>query len=275
MKDLVVHLDGSAADSDRLSYAGLLATMFGSHLTGLFTLALPDIGALATPDAAVAAASLFADLEAGMRARADDQAPRIASGLQASALTSDLLRVDGRMEDVIRQSLTSLRCADLFIATTPYRDGEGALWDGLTEAALFASGRGTLLVPPGYRTPDAIRGVLIAWNDTREAARAVAEALPLISRASKVDVVLVDAETDAAASDLARYLDRHGAKVTVACVASAGRSVAETILTEARRQSSDLIVMGGYGHSRLREWVMGGTTLDVLQTSTVPLLIAH
>ena len=275
MKDIVVHLDGGPEEASRLSYAGLLATTFGAHLTGLFTSALPDIGLLASPDSAVAAAALFAELETEIRVRATDQAPRMASSLDALAQTSDLVRIDARMEDIVRDSLTTLRCSDLFIATSPYRSGVGALWDPLIEAALFGSGRGTLLVPPGRRAPDVLRGVLIAWRDTREAARAVAEAMPLITRASKVDVVLVDAEPDATASDLARYLDRHGARVTVEVVASDGRSVADAILTEARRLSSDLIVMGGYGHSRLREWVMGGTTLDVIQASTVPLLIAH
>ena len=106
---------------------------------------------------------------------------------------------------------------------------------------------------------DAIRRILLAWRDTRETARAVAEALPFIEKATRTAVVLVDAETGAADEkrapemDIARHLDRHGTNIEVHMVESGDSAVSEVILEQARRVAADLVVMGGYGHSRARE----------------------
>ncbi|MGL4291321.1 MAG: universal stress protein, partial [Phreatobacter sp.] len=173
---------------------------------------------------------------------------------------------------------SAARTADLFITTAPYRGADGTNWDGLAEAVLSDSGRGTLFVPPGQPAHGPIQRILVAWRDTHDAARAVAEALPFVAAASRVDLVMVDAdpaETGAPAADIARHLTRHGAKVDVKTVASDGRSIAQVLIDEARHGAIDLLVMGGYGHSRLREWVLGGTTRDILTATTIPVLMAH
>jgi nucleotide-binding universal stress UspA family protein len=115
----------------------------------------------------------------------------------------------------------------------------------------------------------------------REAARAVAEAAPLIARATRTQVLVVDppAMRDGSqgepAADIARHLGHLGTSVEVGIVESQGRDVSEIMLEQAHRMSADLIVMGGYGHSRAREWMLGGATRDMLSTSDIPILMAH
>ncbi|WP_170182118.1 universal stress protein [Phreatobacter stygius] len=277
MKDIVVHLDGGAEDETRLSYAEQLATGRGAHITGLYTNVMPDIAMMATPEAA-AAATVFTELEQAAKAQGDATAARLLERLTRSGLPVELARCDQRLGELSLAATSAARCADLFIATCPYRGGDGTNWDGLAEAVLSDSGRGTLFVPPGLAAGQPAQRIMIAWRDTHDAARAVAEALPLMAAAARVDLVMVDAdpgETGAPAADMARHLARHGAKVDVRAVASDGRSVAQALTDEAGRGAIDLLVMGGYGHSRLREWVLGGTTRDILTTTAIPVLMAH
>jgi len=136
------------------------------------------------------------------------------------------------------------------------------------------------VVPPGRQPSDAIRRVLVAWRDTRETAHAIGEAGAFIAKAPRTDVVVVDPETDtddrpALDLDIARHLDRYGTKIEVSLLDSHKRPVSEIILDQARRMSADIIVMGAYGHSRAREWILGGTTLEMLENSEFPVLLAH
>ena len=278
IKDIVVHLDGSAEDEFRLSHAEAFATPDGAHITGLYTNVLPDIAAMATPDAAAAAAAAFTELEDAARAQGETTSARLLERMKRSGLPADLARHDLRLGEVGRAAASAARAADLFIATAPYRGGEGINWDGFAEEVLSDSGRGTLFVPPGLTARGPIQRILVAWRDTHDAARAVAEALPFIARATRVDLVMVDADPDgsgAPAAAMARHLARHGGKVEVKALAAEGKSVAQALFEEAARGAIDLIVMGGYGHSRLREWVLGGTTRDILGASPVPVLMAH
>jgi nucleotide-binding universal stress UspA family protein len=122
-----------------------------------------------------------------------------------------------------------------------------------------------------------VRNVVIAWKDTRESARAISEAMPFLTSAANARIVTVDAERcpGDAAIDIAAHLDRQGVKVEITPIESAERTVAEILLDEAHKMSADLIVMGAYGHSRVREWILGGATREMLETSDVPMLMAH
>ena len=278
IKDIVVHLDGSAEDEFRLAQAEALAATDGARLTGLYTNVLPDIAAMATPDAAAAAAAAFTEIEDAAKAQGETTAARLLERLKRSGLTVELARYDLRLGELGRAAASAARAADLFIATAPYRGGSGINWDGLAEEVLSDSGRGTLFVPPGAAPRAAIQRILVAWRDTHDAARAVAEALPFVARATRVDLVMVDTDPDgsgAPAAAMARYLTHHGGKVDVKSLASEGKTVAQALLEETAKGAIDLLVMGGYGHSRLREWVLGGTTRDILSATTIPVLMAH
>jgi nucleotide-binding universal stress UspA family protein len=149
----------------------------------------------------------------------------------------------------------------------------------IIEAALFDSGRPMLIVPYIQRTGLRLDRVLVAWDGSRSAARAVADAMPLLVRAKTAEVVVVASEPlkskDVPGAEIARHLARHGADVAVRSLPTAETDVANTILSYAADTSADFLVMGGYGHSRLREFILGGVTRGILASMTIPTLMSH
>jgi nucleotide-binding universal stress UspA family protein len=146
------------------------------------------------------------------------------------------------------------------------------------EGVLLEAGRHLFLVPD--LPPDRLRRALIAWNESREAARAVHEALPYLLEVEATDVVVVDDDRipdvdPAPGAELVKHLRHCGVEATLETVKRGKDGVSATLLSEAERRQADLIVMGGYSRSRLREKVFGGPTYDLLHTSPVPLIIAH
>ena len=171
--------------------------------------------------------------------------------------------------------------ADLTVMLRPRRGELGTVEKQTIDGVLFDSGRPLLVMPDPAETRPVGRHVLIAWNARREAARALADAMPLIANAEAVTLLLVDPETGIEAhgeepgADMALLLARHGLPVSVVTVAETEQSVANDILDKAAEVEADLIVMGAYGHSRLRENILGGTTREILETSDLPLFLAH
>lgn len=165
------------------------------------------------------------------------------------------------------------RAADLIIAG---RAGGGHAMEVL-EAALMDTGRPVLIAPP--TAPATVgRRICIAWKDTPEASRAVAAALPFIARAERVSVLTVDegnSEEDHSPERLQRALRWHNPEVVLDRLVLAARSPVETLLQAVDRAEADLLVMGGYGHTRLREAVFGGFTRHVLERATLSVLMAH
>lgn len=142
-------------------------------------------------------------------------------------------------------------------------------------SVVLSAGRPMLVVPPGIDCLES-RRAMVAWKDTREARRAVMDALPILRLASRVDVVAVTRGDQATgAAEVAAYLSTHGIHATSSEHRSEGASDAETLLHLASEHASDLIVMGAYGHGRVREMVLGGVTRDVLQHSPICSLMSH
>ena len=136
------------------------------------------------------------------------------------------------------------------------------------EAALFESGRPVLIVPYIQKAGLKLDRAMVCWDGSRNAARAIADALPLLARAKAVEVVIVTGEPGKErrdrGADIAHHLARHGLKVEVERLVAGDIDIASTILSRAADLGADLIVMGGYGHSRLREFVLGGATRGIL-----------
>lgn len=281
IKDILVHLDGTARDEERLQLAESIAAANEAHLTGLFTNLLPDIPFITPMDAGAAAAEVLLSLREEARGTGDSLQRKLIERLARSGVSYELRRLDDTLGRFPSQVASEARWADLFVMSRPYEGDESGMWDIVFEAVLFEGGRSILVVPPGYRPPDAIRRVLVCWRDSREAARAVAEAAPFLNKATKVTVLAVDPETkkdtgkSQPTADIAKHVSRCGAPVEVHSVQSLGRDIGDVILDQARRISADLIVMGGYGHSRARQWIIGGATRNTLATSDAPILMAH
>lgn len=274
IKDIVVHLTGSPEDAARLAFTKIVAQSLEARVTGLQVHALPDVIAITDPSGS---AFLQALLDEFSKA-ADKVTTSLRSQLAKVGEFTELRRLDvypGRVGEALA---AETRTADLFIGTRPY--GDPARQHHVEEAVLFSSGRGCIFVPPGAKLSGKIEAVFVAWKNTREAARAVAEAIPLLQRARLVVIGLVEEGVaserfgEQPGADIGRYLSRHGVLGEVRMV-NGWADAGSAILNEAKAMQADLIVMGGYGHSRFREWALGGATRQVLVKSEVPVLMAH
>ena len=147
------------------------------------------------------------------------------------------------------------------------------------EGVLFESGRPVIFVPFIQKAGLKLDRVMLCWDGSRAATRAIADSMPLLEKAKKVEVVIVSdkpgKQGEVSGADLGQHLARHGLSVEVKRITSPDIDVPSTILSYAADTSADMIVMGGYGHSRLREFILGGTTRRLLESMTVPVLMSH
>lgn len=270
LRKLLVQLDGTPLDRLRLDHAAALADRFGAHLSGLLLHEQPEILSMSSPSGSAFLRDLLARSEAELAAAAQRLAPDFAGDrrhLEAEDVGFD------RMADRLT---AAARLADLFVSDCP-RGGAG-LTPRAQEAVLFGSGRGCLFVPPGAEPGPAMPTIAIAWKSTPEAARAVTAALPLLEQCAKVVVVLVEEPGRTlgadAGTDLLTYLALHGIPGSSHVIAGA-RDPGPALREACEQLGANLLVMGGYGHSRLRELVLGGTTRDVLAHTRIPVLMAH
>ncbi|WP_414470912.1 universal stress protein [Microvirga sp. M2] len=276
LRDIIVHLDGGREDEIRLEHALAIAAAERAHLTGLYTNQLPELTLMVPMDGSGAAIEVLSELEDRARQEGDVIAKRLAEKLSGLEVPSGLRRLDDTLGGLLAQVVEQARCADLFVTTRPYGEAGASVWSGLVEAVLFGSGRALLLVPPGQHPQGPIKTVLVPWNGSREATRALREGLSFIAQADRTIVLVADPPADAdPGAEVKRHLAHHGVAAEVATVECRGRSVTAAILEEARRLAADLVVMGGYGHTRFREHVFGGVTRDMLTASDRPILLAH
>ena len=279
--DLMVHLDGTSEDEVRIAHGEAIADLCDAHLTGLLTNLLPDYGLVVPGDAGAAAAAAMLEVEERARREGLASFERLTQRFSRLGVRNELRRIDASPGAISSHVAAEARWCDLFVASCPYREDRAAGWDELVETVLFESGHGVYFVPPGAQPRGKLARVLIAWSDTREAARAVAEAMPFLRAASEAEIVTVGEASQKVATrgldavDIAAHLDRQGINMAIRPIERGKRSIAEVLLGEAKRRSADLVVMGGYGHSRWREWIMGGTTREILAASGVPVLMAH
>jgi nucleotide-binding universal stress UspA family protein len=275
--DLLVHLDGSRDDGARLGAASAIARTFESHLTAIYTNLIPHITMMTEFDAAAA----IAEFVAAARQSGDRAAAALAGEIAGLGLRSDFRRVDGTGGEIAAIVTEEARWNDLFVALRPLSATREERWNELVEKVLFDSGRALLLVPDDYVPGGTFTRPLVAWKPAREAARAISAAMPFLKRAERVNVALADPFTGhrgewiEPGADIARHLGHAGIEPHIVNLTSGEHDTGELLLRSARDQDCDLIVLGAYGHSRFREWALGGVTRFMLTYAPVPLLIAH
>ena len=274
-KDILVHVDDTKACESRLDVAVGLAERFESHLTGIYV----DPG-IAIPTVADVQISpmLLEGLEEEREQRCREAAQRFESRLKRSSVANEWRSLEGELATtLIRQA----RYADLVVMGQDSPDEGTIVVGGLPDAVALACGRPTLIVPyigvtraPGGR-------VIVAWNGSREAARALNDALPLLVGADVVEVLSINArsgeesDADVPGADISLHLARHGVKAEARQIVANDVDVGEMLLSHAADHGADLIVMGAYGHARWREVVLGGATRQLLRHMTVPVLMSH
>jgi len=274
-KTILVHLDHRPRATVRLELAFRLAERFDSHVTALFAPGAAHLPSYAYAEGGPALRELIGQRQAEVAETARRKFQELAG--RAGAGRAEW-RVSQQEPDAAMR--LSARYADLVIAGQPEAGDEGDL-RGLGEELALSAGRPVLFVPYAGTVADVGRRVLIAWDAGREAARAVTDALPFLQSAQSVEVTAFDPERrsrrhgEEPGADIGLYLARHGVKVSVARQSGAGFEVGSQILSRAADTSADLIVMGAFGHSRVRELVLGGATRTLLEAMTVPVLMSH
>jgi nucleotide-binding universal stress UspA family protein len=274
IKDVMVRLDGSAADEVRLAAVNEIAELFHSQVIGLFLNVLPVVIAAEDGVGAIGAADLLrAAREAGDKVEA-----RLLQRLNRLQKPVELRRFDILSEDSANVAAREARAADTFVALRP--NGAPHEPEHLVEGVLFGSGRHLFLVPNRKPVKGPFEHIVVAWNGSRESARALAEALPYLHKAKQVSVVVVDEEPPmelqaVLGTDAVKHLKHHEINAVLHRVRMRDNDVGATLMAEARRLKAHLIVMGGYGHSRVREWLLGGATYALLHKAPIPLLVAH
>ena len=274
IKDILVNLSVAVPRDVAGEYAISIASAMGAHLAGVAFAYEPVIpGSVFDGIAPSVIETCRAENQrAAQRAKQqfDEAARRAATSVESSILVAG---VAGAAETFGRMA----RGYDLSVVAQP-RTGDELPEDEIIQAALFNSGRPVLIVPYIHKTGFALDRVMVCWDGSRNAARAIADAMPLLQKAGKVDVVTIDSrerQNELAGAEIAQHLARHNLKVELKPIVAPDTGVASTILNYAADSSIDLIVMGGYGHSRLREFVLGGATRGILGAMTVPTLMAH
>lgn len=273
LKDIIVQLTGSAEDDARLAYSAQIGVDFSAHITGVQLDIFPEILEITNPERSGTIREILEEWDKD----ADKSFGTNGKKFQTLKCSHDLRRLHGPIGDVGKQLMTMTRTSDLFIGTRPYGDPTGRTL--IEEYVLFGSGRPCLFIPPGGSPRSHVRAVVIAWDGSKEAARATADALPFLKRAQHVHLVAVSSfftDIDVAThfGAIVPHLAKHGIKATTTALPYE-TSDGEQIEKFAHQKDADLIVMGAYGHSRMREWVFGGATRQLLRHAMLPVFMSH
>jgi nucleotide-binding universal stress UspA family protein len=277
-KDLLVHLDDSKSCAKRVDAAVRLATQHGAHLTGVYPIV--EISLLH-----YIRRHIPRDVQASMDAEAQRQAETALKGFREAAQRGGVAyetRTDHALDSTIASVLSMhARYADLVVLGQADPDEPPYVGHCPPEQAVLSSGRPALIVPHRWPIDTLAERVLIAWDASREAARAVSDALPVLAQATSVVVVSVNPKStplghgELPGADIALHLARHNIEVEVRSVERDPMDAGEALLSFAAERGCDLLVMGAYAHSRTRELVLGGATRTILEEMTLPVLMAH
>ncbi len=273
IKDILVNLTVGKPRDIAGEFAVYLAAHFGAHLSGIAFAQKPPIGSPWD----TAASDIFANFRAQQRSEAQKVILSFEAQARLEGVSFDSRVVTETKPDAANMFGLAARNYDFSVVAQaePEEDGIESL---TVQAALFNSGRPVLVVPYIQKEALKLDRVMVCWDGSRSAARAVADALPILQRASQVDVITVEERERnniVRGAQIAEHLARHQLKVLVKGLVAPDSDVANVILSHAADCETDLIVMGGYGHSRLREFVLGGVTRSILGSMTVPVLMAH
>jgi nucleotide-binding universal stress UspA family protein len=276
-KSLLVHLDNDRRCDKRIDIAAKLAIDFDARLAGLYLLQQPEIPGYARAEAGVEF------LEERRRSWQQAQVEGMTAKFRDKTGRAGVNGAEFRFDDHWPEEAIALhaRYADLLIlGQTDPDDTESLMPPGFPGQTMLSSGRPVLFVPYAGDFPTIGSRVLVAWDASREAARAVTDALPFLQRAAKVTVLAVNPAKDGRhgeqpGADIALFLARHGVRVEASENHSGEVDVGAWLLSRAFDLQADLIVMGGYGHSRMRELAFGGVTRTLLGEMTAPVLMSH
>ena len=289
IKDIVVRLRVGERASPAEDYAIALAAAFDVHVVGIAFLYYPIVP---VADDGYTLADIYGSssgagsvppemIETQQRdnaAAAKAAIDRFTTATARARVSAELLSPGANFASAGDQFGRIARHFDLSVVGQA-KPESSAIEEKIIEAALFDSGRPVIVVPYIQQAPLKLDRVMVCWDGSRAAARAIADAMPLLERAKIVEVVIIANERgkqdEIEGADMGQHLARRGLKVEVERIDYGHLDVADALLSHASDSDVDFIVMGGYGHSRLREFLLGGVTRSILRTMTAPVLMSH
>jgi nucleotide-binding universal stress UspA family protein len=275
IKDLLVNLSVAGSRDVAGPYAISIAEMFDAHTAAVAFSYDPVIPATAMGGVP---ASLIDGQRADNDKAAADAIDRFDAAAKREGLSFESRVISAGVPGAADMFGALARRFDLSVVAQG-EPNKVAPEDVIVEGALFGSGRPVVVVPYIQKTGIKLDRIMVAWDASRNAARAAADAMPFLAKAKAIDVVMVASERpksdELAGADIGQHLARHGLEIEVKRIVATDTGVADTLLSHAADSGADFMVMGGYGHSRLREFVLGGATRDVLSSMTIPVLMSH
>jgi nucleotide-binding universal stress UspA family protein len=276
IKDILVNLTPGDARDPAADYAISLASALDAHLAGVAFLYDPVI------PATIMGGGIPVDLIESQRVEAEKGASAATIRFDAAAKRAGLSFESHQLAASAAGAADRFahlgRRFDLTVVGQPHPDNP-AMQDMILETALFQTGHPVIAVPYIHTEAFKVDRTMVCWDGGRNAARAIRDAMPLLTRAKTVEVFMITGERgkpdEIPGIDMGQHLARHGLNVTVSRVPRGDVDIAQVILSHAADSAADFVVMGGYGHSRLREFILGGATRGILETMTVPTLLSH
>jgi nucleotide-binding universal stress UspA family protein len=275
IKDIVVNLSVGEGGSFAGDYAVSIAAALEAHLTGtafVYDAVVPVAATGYIPPEVIDTQQR--DSEAAAKAALD----RFAAAASRAGIAAEPVRLGASFAGAGEQFGMIARRFDLVVVgqAEPEKDTVEEL---IAESALFESGRPVIVVPYIQKAPLKLDRVMVCWDGSRAATRAIGDAMPLLARAGAVEIAIIADEPgkqdEIAGADMGQHLARHGLTVDVKRIIGGDIDVADALLSHAADANADFMVMGGYGHSRLREFMLGGVTRSILRAMTVPTLMSH
>ena len=274
IKDIIVNLGIHERSEPTLYYAVSLASAFEAHVTGIAfaydsTIPISGLGYIR--------AQIF-DEQSDNQAAAEAAIDKFKAATARTGVSAEQRMLSASTDSAGDRFARIARFFDLAIVSqaTPDRGGVEAM---ISESTLFGSGRPVLIVPYIQKAPLKLDRVMICWDGSWPAARAVADAMPFLERAKQVEVVIVTNErgknNELEDVDMGQHLARHKVNVEIRRIPRGDIDVADALLSHAADSGVDFMVMGGYGHSRMREFVLGGVTRSIFHSTAVPTVMSH
>ncbi|MBE0626223.1 MAG: universal stress protein [Burkholderiales bacterium] len=273
-KTILVHIDSGKRCAVRVEVSIRLAQQHDAHLVALHTIAPFE------PPGYVMAEMGPALVEAQKRAAAVAMA-QAESEFTKQTAAAGFSNIEWRraIDDPVEATTLHARYADLVVIGQAESAAGLGIDSDFPARLVLAAGRPVLILPSVGRFPTIGKRILVSWNASREATRALTDAIPMLRLAESVHVMAVNPKHgmhgNVPGADIGLYLARHGVRVEVKTDQGAEIDVGNELLSRAADLDADLIVMGGYGHSRLQEWVLGGATRTILESMTAPILMSH
>ena len=275
IKDIIVNLSVTKNDSAVANYAASVAAALQAHLTGVAFIYDPIVP---ISDGGYIPAEVIETQRADNKAAAESAIKSFTAATDRAGVLAEPLALSASLAGGPDRLARIARCFDLAIVGQG-RSEMSTMEQIIGEAVLFDSGRPMIMVPYIQKAPFKTDNVMICWDGSRAAARAATDAIPILGKNGRVEIVIITNERgkqyDIEGADIGQHLARHGFKVEVQRLPGGDIDVADALLSHAADSSVDFMVMGGYGHSRLREFVLGGVTRSILQSMTVPVLLSH